>query len=144
MLSWLTTLKICRKLNFRINDHLEFVIMLETFITSTLLSVITTFVNTKLRQLIYLTDPLSAPVYTNIKLLTEGLLPSNIKGLPYFKQKWMYELSNGYRFRIFKIKSKFNSSFNRNKAGPFEGSFFWGSIWPPPLQISRITNPISP
>ena len=61
--------------------------MLETFITSTLLSVITIFVNTKLRQLIYLTDPLSAPVYTNIKLLIEGLLPSNIKGLPYFKQK---------------------------------------------------------
>ena len=27
LLSWLTNLKICRKLNFRINDHLQFVII---------------------------------------------------------------------------------------------------------------------
>ena len=61
MLSWLTTLTICRKLNCRINDHLQFVIVPETFITSTLLSVITTFVNIKVHQLTDLTDPPSAP-----------------------------------------------------------------------------------
>ena len=60
MLSWLMTLKIRRKLNFRINDH-SYHSFPKTFITDTLLSAITTFVNTKVRHLADMTDPLSAP-----------------------------------------------------------------------------------
>ena len=30
--------------------------------------------------------------YRNNKLLIQGLLQSNIRALPFFKQSWMYEL----------------------------------------------------
>ena len=33
--------------------------------------------------------------------------------------------------------------FNLNKDGLYEGSFFWGSVWPCTLHISRRTNLIS-
>lgn len=63
LLSRLTTLKINRKLNFRINDYSEFVIIVfqKRLSQPLLLSVITTLVNTKVHQLTDMTDPLSTP-----------------------------------------------------------------------------------
>ena len=62
--------KFQNQLSFRICYHN----LPETFITTTLLSDITTFVNTIVRQLMDLTDPLSATYYLLFLLLALTLL----------------------------------------------------------------------